>query len=179
MAWTTPLTAAANATLTAAQWNASVRDNLLETAPAKATTAGRIFVTTAANAVAERAITGATVPTSEATTSTSYTALTTAGPSVTVTTGAQAIVGVGSIVDNATIGARVLASYAVSGATTISAQDGTSVGKDADGANRVSSMSRVNWQNALNSGSNVFTMQYRVTGGTGNYSSRHIFVIAL
>jgi hypothetical protein len=29
MAWTTPLTAVANVALTAAQWNASVRDNLL------------------------------------------------------------------------------------------------------------------------------------------------------
>jgi len=39
MAWFTPLAGVSTATLTAAQWNASVRDNLLETAPAKATSA--------------------------------------------------------------------------------------------------------------------------------------------
>ena len=56
MAWTTPLTAVSNTALTAAQWNASVRDNLLMTAPALATTTGRHFVSTGANTIAERAI---------------------------------------------------------------------------------------------------------------------------
>lgn len=39
MAWTAPLTAALNGTLTAAQFNTHVRDNLLETEAAKATAA--------------------------------------------------------------------------------------------------------------------------------------------
>lgn len=39
MAWTAPMTASANGTLTAAQFNTHVRDNLLETETAKATAA--------------------------------------------------------------------------------------------------------------------------------------------
>lgn len=56
MAWTTPLTAVSGSILTAAQWNASVRDNLNETAPAKATTADRMFVTTGPNALQQNVI---------------------------------------------------------------------------------------------------------------------------
>lgn len=37
MAWTTPMTAVANAVWTAAQFNSDIRDNLNETGPAKAT----------------------------------------------------------------------------------------------------------------------------------------------
>src|SRR3712207_4741779 len=91
MAWATPLTAVSNAILSAAQWNASVRDNLNETGPAKATTAGRILVTTGANGIAERAVSSATVSTSQTTTSTSYTDLATVGAAVAVTTGTQAL----------------------------------------------------------------------------------------
>ena len=39
--------------VTAAQMNAHVRDNLLETAPAAATAADELIVTTAANAITE------------------------------------------------------------------------------------------------------------------------------
>src|SRR4249919_3869016 len=94
MAWSTPLTAVANATLTAAQWNASVRDNLLATAVALATTAGSHFAVTATNTLAERLTQTNTVATSETTASTSYTALATAGPAITATTGVLAIVAV-------------------------------------------------------------------------------------
>lgn len=52
MAWTAPATAVANTFLTAAFWNTQVRDNLLETAPAKAAVAGDTFYATAANAIA-------------------------------------------------------------------------------------------------------------------------------
>jgi hypothetical protein len=52
MAWTAPGTAVGNTLLTAAFWNTHVRDNLLETAPAKATAAGQLFQATAPNAIA-------------------------------------------------------------------------------------------------------------------------------
>ena len=123
MAWTAPMTAVAGNTLTAAQWNTHVRDNLLETAPAKATAAGRIFVTTAANAIAERVVDSETVATSQTTTSTSYTDLATTGPAVTVTTGARALVFYGAEMENTTSTALSAASVAVSGATTDAASD--------------------------------------------------------
>ncbi len=52
IAWTAPRTWVANDILTAAQLNAHVRDNLLETAVAKATAAGEVPYATAANALA-------------------------------------------------------------------------------------------------------------------------------
>jgi hypothetical protein len=51
------MTAVTNATFTAAQFNTHVRDNLLETAPAKATAADRFILTDGANAVREQAAT--------------------------------------------------------------------------------------------------------------------------
>jgi hypothetical protein len=80
MAWSAPMTAVANATFTSAQFNQYVRDNLLECAPAKATTPGRLIVTTGPNAITERVVTQASISTSETTTSTSYTDLATTGP---------------------------------------------------------------------------------------------------
>lgn len=52
MAWTAPATFTTGQVITAADMNAQVRDNLLETAPAKATTKGDSFWATAANAIA-------------------------------------------------------------------------------------------------------------------------------
>lgn len=92
MAWTAPMTAAERAVWTSAQWNAHVRDNLLETMPAKATTEGSYFVSTAANAIAERVLGGNVVTTSETCTDTDYGDLATVGPAVTSTTGSEALV---------------------------------------------------------------------------------------
>ena len=54
MAWSAPMTAVANTVFTAAQFNQHVRDNLNETAPAKATASGGYFVATGVNAIAQR-----------------------------------------------------------------------------------------------------------------------------
>src|ERR1700755_2312031 len=94
MAWSAPLTAVANTAFTAAQFNASVRDDLLETAPAKATANGQMFVATAANSIAARLPQASFVTVSESTASTTYAALTTAGPAVTITCSLFVIVGV-------------------------------------------------------------------------------------
>lgn len=55
MAWTAPATVITGDLLTAALWNAQVRDNMLETAAAKVTTAGDIVYATGANALARLA----------------------------------------------------------------------------------------------------------------------------
>ena len=54
MAWSAPMTAVANSTFTAAQFNQYVRDNLNETAPALATAAGSYFAADGINSIAER-----------------------------------------------------------------------------------------------------------------------------
>lgn len=56
MAWTAPRTWVTGETVTAALLNTHVRDNLLETAPAKVTTAGDTVYATGANAIARLGI---------------------------------------------------------------------------------------------------------------------------
>jgi hypothetical protein len=179
VAWTTPLTAVANSALTAAQWNASVRDNLLETAPAKATTAGRLFVSTGANAIAQREITTATVNTQETTTSTSYVDLATVGPQVTVTTGTRALVMWAAQMKNASSSTSTRAAVDVSGATTIAAADTDDIIIDGLAANNEIRCSMFKLYTTLTAGSNTFKVQYKVGGGTGTFLDRQICVIAL
>lgn len=179
MAWTTPLTAVTNATLTAAQWNASVRDNLLETAPAKATTSGRFIVTSGVNSVAERVITQDTVSTRQSTSSTSYVDLTTAGPAVSVTTGVTALVFVTGRVENSTSAQAGLSSYEVSGASSVSASDARAIKYESSAANANSRISIVQHEASLNAGINTFTLKYRATGGTAFFQDRVVTVIGL
>lgn len=181
MAWTTPLTAVANATLTAAQWNASVRDNLNETAVAKATTAGSLFVASGSNALVERTPEQDEEFASESTTSTSYTDLSTVGPSVTVTTGSKALVlWTASLIHN-TVGARALMSFAMSGSSSIAADDNHSLTvKSQDTASSVDLRATgFRMINTLTAGSNTFTAKYRTTSGTATFDDRYLFVMPL
>lgn len=179
MTWTTPMTAVANTTFTAAQFNTHVRDNLLETAVAKATAAGRIYVSTGANALAERVISQATVATGQNTTSTSYTDLATAGPAVTVTTGARALTFINTEVENSSTSVLSAASVAVSGATTDAASDARWAMEESKTTSLGCRAVSVHLFDALTPGSNTFTMRYRVSGGTGSFTNRHIVVMAL
>lgn len=179
MAWTAPMTAVANTVFTAAQFNTHVRDNLNETAPAKATTAGTIFVASGANSIVERVPSTAAVTTSESTGGTGYGDVATPGPAVTVNTGTKAIVMVSSIVQNSTASQNSYASYAVSGASTIAASDDRAVIITAAAINQTLRASAVYMETALTAGSNTFTMKYRVTGGTGSFQNRRIVVIPL
>lgn len=179
MAFTTPLTAVSSSPLTAAQWNASVRDNFLETAPAKATAAGRIMVTTGANAIAERVIDSATVSASQTTTSTTYASLLTAGPAVTATTGARALVFGQAFMSSNSIGQKSWISCAVSGASTVAATDTTAAEFQVYGSNAESRQAFATLFKSLTPGANTFTMQYRVSAGTTTYGDRELIVVAL
>jgi hypothetical protein len=174
------MTAVANSVFTAAQFNTHVRDNLNETAPAKATAGGQIFVATAANAIAARTVGYATVDSNENTASTTYADLATAGPSVTVTTGTLALVIIGCLMGSNTVGDGCAMSYAVSGATTASADDGRSCSIDQVGRANQSAQHSYLKQHTLTAGSNTFTAKYRaITGGTATFVYRHITVIPL
>lgn len=175
MAWSTFPTLTDGQILTGAHMQV-VRDNFAETAPAKATTAGSFFVSTGANVIAERLTGSAVVSTSEATTSSSYTNLTTPGPAVTVTTGVRALVVFGAWITNDTAGSRVFMSYAVSGATTVAAADASAMAHDASSTNRIVGASRVIMQ-GLTAGSNTFTAQYKVSANTGTFSQRNLAVV--
>lgn len=177
MAWSAPMTAVSNAVFTAAQFNAFLRDNLNETAPAKATTAGAHFAVSDTNEISERISETASVLVAETTTSTSFTDLTTFGPSVSVDTGPAALVVVHGSVENTGAGSSRMA-YDVSGASTIAAADNRGIGI-AGVAGVVAVMSGVAFHTDLTPGTNTFTARYRVASGTGTFQSRRIVVFPL
>lgn len=172
------MTAVANTTFTAAQFNTHVRDNLNETVPAKATTQGGYFVTSAANSVVERIPVVASIATTENTTSTSFTDLATVGPTVTTTTGPTALVLVTAQMSNNTTGVISRAGFDVSGATTLAAQDLLSLGYESGAANDSVQASYSIILAGLTSGSNTFTMKYKTqAAGTASFSNRRLSVL--
>jgi hypothetical protein len=123
---------------------------------------------------------GAAVTAQENTASTSYTNLTTPGPAVTVVTGARALVFISAMVKNTTAGGfTAFLSVAVSGATTIAADDAHAC--EASGASQgyVMCVARSMLLTGLTPGSNTFTAKYRVDGATWGFFNRQITVIPL
>ena len=119
-----------------------------------------------------------TVATSQTTTSTSYTDLSTSGPAVTLTTGTKVLVIISSFQrQDALDTARYpRMSFAVSGASTISASDTYSN----QGATTYASQKSFAALLTVTAGSNTFTAKYATTaGGTSTFSNRQITVIDL
>lgn len=176
MAWTTPPTLSDGNVLTGAHtqiW----RDDLNLTMPALASASGQHFVATGANATAARLSQASFVGVAENTSSTSYAALTTAGPAVTVTCGSFVLVGISSKLTQNTATANGYASYAISAPSTTAAADSVSVSRQFANTTDFVRASAVTMQTGMTSGSNTFTMQYRVTAGTGGFDARHMFAI--
>lgn len=126
-----------------------------------------------------RAIDANYVETSQATSSTTYVDLATAGPSVTLDTSTSAIVIIsGRGNDDANDGATAVMSWAVSGATTIAASDSWSW--QADQAAFRSFGTNIYKVTTLTPGSNTFTAKYKKAGGsTSSFAYRGMMVIAL
>lgn len=181
MAWTTPKTWVANSTLTAAELNTHLRDNLNETEAALASKDGSYFVGAGVNMIAERALVTARINTTEATSSTSYVDLTTLGPEVTVETGGAAIVFFQTAGRNSTgnVNGMAICSVAVSGATSQSAANEWSIEISGVNANRPLHCSAFKLFDDLTPGENTFTLKYRVATGTGSFSHRYIGVMPL
>lgn len=178
MAWTAPMTAVSGATFTAAQFNANVRDNLNETAPAKATAEGQIFVSTGPNSIAARQMVKQTVLTSQTTTSSSYTDLATVGPQVTVATGTRALCLFSSSIDNTVTNGAAKVSVAVSGASSIAANDSWCLDRDGATSGNIWRVGMSHMFDTLTPGSNTFTMKYEVgNGGTATFINRELIVI--
>jgi hypothetical protein len=179
MAWSAPMTAVAGATFTAAQFNQYVRDNLNAVCTALATAASQIPVSTGANAIAMRTPATASVAASQNTGSATYTNLTTPGPSLTATTGTIAIVLFAVGMANNVSNSLTSTSVAVSGASTIAANDAWSAQLDGNQAGNFSRIPGVHVFTGLTQGSNTFTMMYRVGSNTGSFQNREINVIPL
>lgn len=185
MAWTAPMTATLNQTFTAAQWNTHVRDNFNMTEAGVATTRGRLFVTTGTNTIDECEAYRGDYTTAQSTTSTSYTSLSSAGPSVgTTVVGTTATVFWTVAMGNTTATLSNYVSVAVSGASSVSASDTWAISTDGVNAAATSTdnlvrMAGVHRFTGLTAGWNIFTMQYKVTGGTGWFSNRNIIALGL
>jgi hypothetical protein len=206
MTWNAPATGVTGQVVTAAFWNAQIRDNFLETSAATATTAGDLVYADASNSMGSRLAIGAagsvlvstgTAPVWRVTTGTiggaSYSGTSTSfapfdgvawgsGTSVnaTLVTGTKALVWYGArSVANATAGARVLLSVAVTGATTIAAAAGIATDDESSAVSDLNSPGRVNLFTGLTGGTNGFQLQGSVTAGTGTVASPYIAVLGL
>lgn len=177
MAWTAPRTWVTNETVTASHMNTHVRDNFLETAPAKATTSGGFIVTTGVNSVIQRTPVPAAVATSQTTTSTSYTDLATAGPAVTEVTGTRALVCISARIENSVAGGESWMAVTVSGASAVAAADGLGLGFQSYTGGGKARIGMPIIYSGLTEGSNTFTAKYRVSTGTGTFVNRRIEVI--
>ena len=108
------------------------------------------------------------VDTAESSSSTTYTNLTTVGPTVTLITGTEAIITLTAIMskDSGGSGNNAYISVAVSGATTIVAADVNGTTGSATAAPGFAiALARRFKITGLTPGSNTFTMQYRTNGG--------------
>lgn len=176
MAWTVPATAVAGQPFTAATYNAQMRDNLNASAPALASTVSSWFTGAGVNTLAERVPAQANTLASSTTTATSYGNLADAvNTSVTVTTGTSALVLLYCNFSNSAV-ANTWVSFAVSGATTIAAGDSTALMRDQQNSGQRFGAAFY-LGGLLTPGSNTVTMKYRVSGGTGTYTTRRIAVI--
>ena len=204
MAWTAPRTWVTGETVTAALMNAHIRDNFLETSAATVTTAGDIAFADAANSMGSRLAIGAAtthmvsdgsapvwravaadVDTASGTSDdTNYLPLADVGKwgftteiEVTVTTGTVALVLFKCTLANDTAGASTRLSYSVSSATTIAANDANAIQYESGGANDLAEFAGFDLQTLLTGGSNVFTLEGRVSAGTGTITRPEIAVV--
>lgn len=173
------MTFTAGAVLTAAQLNTHLRDNLNETAPAKATTAGSVFAGAGTNSISEHICPSGIVSASEGVVATSYGNISggTVGPTFTVTTGTFCFVSISCNMLNNTGGAASYMGYAVSGASTIAADDTKALYYESSNAGDIIGIGTIIPESGLTAGSNTFTAKYRVGAGTGTFASRRLSVL--
>jgi len=118
------------------------------------------------------------VAANESTTSTSFTALATAGPAVTLTTGTKAFLILSSRMEGGSTSTRGYMSYAVSGATTTAANEGRAQELKVSADQFIDQKSFGILITGLTAGSNTFTAQYKSqTGSIVYYTERRLAVI--
>lgn len=182
IAWTTLPTYSDGNVLTAAQLNA-IAANINETGPAKVTATGRILVSTGANALAQRIPSiNRVVGGAQATASTTFTDLTTVGPTISsLATGTSAIYSVAAFCLNTTAGQGCYMGHTVSGASTIAADATRALRIMSGAASENSKQSYTGMHSAtLTAGNNTFTARYAsVASGSATFDEREILVIPL
>lgn len=119
------------------------------------------------------------VATSETTASATYTDLATSGPAVTITTGTKALVGISGLVGNNTTGDGGLMGFAISGATTLAANDNMSIELVVPGGTYTGAFGATFLVTGLTAGSNTFTAKYRAAAGTMSAANRRLWAMAV
>lgn len=174
MAWSAPMTAVAGSVFTAAAFNQFIRDNLNECPAAKATTASGYFSVSDTNQVTQRVMLDNIVETAESTTNTSYGDLTTAGPTVTVTSGAFLLIHTTCDLVNNTAGQTARATFNVSGATTTTENDIRALKNTSTGNLRATVTTLL----GVTPGVNTVKMVYRTSGSsTSTFANRRLIVM--
>jgi hypothetical protein len=173
------MTFTANTPLTAAQLNTHLRDNLLETAPAKAAIESQYMVAVGVNKIKARVLSTNRVPTSETLSGgEDYSDLATVGPSVTVDTGQRAMVFCYAKISHNTIGGTAAMNWAVTGATERDPKwEAGAVVSGQPTAARSIRTTGMDIITTLTPGTNTFTSKYRVFTGTGTFADRFLGVI--
>lgn len=175
MVWTAPVTAVTGSVFPSAIYNQVVRDNLLQTMPALTTALGSFFATSGTHQIAERVPVADYDSGSSTTTSTSYTDLTAGvGPTVTCQTGVLAAVFLYCNQNNTAPATNaVWMALEISGATTQAASDSFAVQLQGSAGQHAGACFLID---TLVPGSNTFTAKFRVSAGTGLFSSRRLAV---
>lgn len=195
MAWTVPRTWGASDVVTAALLNEQIRDNLNETMCAKARLQGGFFTTLfsddqdsdddSVTTIVERFCASERIAAAEQTTSTTFTDLTTVGPTVTVETGQQALIFMSCTMFSTQASSRMSGmSWGISGATNrvtyfdpiILMQDGCTQ------ASAPWNFSQADHMRGLTPGTNTFKCQYRCGSGAAapsTFSNRFLAVFPL
>ena len=99
--------------------------------------------------------------------------------SVTLATGTTALVTLSTQTFNSSGGSSNYATVSVSGATTLAAADAQSAAGTSGGANYGQSNNRTQIITGLTAGTNTFTLNYRVNGGTGSHNNRDLIVVGV
>ncbi len=188
MAWTAPITFVPDTVLTAAQLNIHVRDNLNETAPAKASTVGSIFVTSGKNRISEQYPQFDFVEATETTTSQEFTDLKSSGPEVTTHATFGAFISISAQLQNSVNGGFCIVGFTVvkPPQTEEEGTDGEVVHDPTDERSLLhesgsSGQDRTGSYTTLigvpEPGEYTFIMKYRVTTGTGTFLRRYLTLI--
>lgn len=174
-------------------------DTINESTPGNGTTIGGVNVKSGAlvtsNSVVTANITNASVTpdklssagsqanitTGQSQGATSYGDMSSVGPSVTVTIGANglALIIITAQLSNNNLNSFTFASFVASGANTIAASDLRAALQKAIVANDDGTRTFTYLATGLTPGSTTFKMQYRVSGGTATIGNRYISVIPL
>ncbi len=169
------MTFVSGSVLTAAQLNAHVRDNMLETAVAKATAAGGYFAATGPNALGERRVAQRYTGNSGTTSSSTFDDLDDGDDTgVTAVAASGAIVMAGcNILSQATSGVSACG-VAMSGPSEVPASDARAVRVNSTGANSGITASQASW--VAFAGSYRLALKYRTTTPSALFSVRRLIV---